>query len=293
MTATLLKITGTFGATQFGKLSRDPVLDGAKGGALFGFDVSFPWSFPHEDVPADGALVRDLAERANGGFYRPESQAEIIALAGGGIDLYDLTADGCVVRGPAGCLAPLEGDQEYLILGWAKLPSAEDWNGGSVVSPIFTCSGANSYSSDTDLVTVAQSNTPRLYCSRQLSVGSQQSPSLGITDLAPYYGAVTQWAFWRTADECGMRMKSANGDETVTGAAGAVNSGSFATLSPQWGVPEAFNQHGQGTGSAPEHEAAGHRLYRGYIENLAASGRDPVAVLDEDWDFVTGLERYS
>lgn len=39
--------------------------------------------------------------------------------------------------------------------------------------------------------------------------------------------------------------------------------------------------------------AAKYRIYRGLIENLHTSGRDPVALAAEDWDFVTAAGRYS
>lgn len=293
MTATLIKSGGTFADAPFGRLTRDPVLDGAGDGALFGFDAAFDWSFPYDSTPANAAPVLDLAENADGGFYRPAGQAGIIALNGGGIDLYNLTEDGCEVRGPAGCLTSLEDEQEYLILGWAKMPTSGNWNTGAVISPIFTCSGGNGYDASADLLTISQSNVPRFSSSRQISVGSQQSPNLGHTNLTPFYERITQWAFWRTADECGLRMKSSLGEELITGDAGALNSGSLSALMPRWGVPEAWNQHVTG-GSSTAHRAAGHRLYRGYIENLHASGRDPVEVLDMDWDFIARLgSRYS
>lgn len=95
------------------------------------------------------------------------------------------------------------------------------------------------------------------------------------------YGQLTQVAMWRTADEFGLRLKTVDGQNGQTAAAGAKDTADFSTAVGAFGVPKGFWTTAGLT--ADELDAVKFRLHRGFVENLARSGRDPVDVLDADW----------
>ncbi|MGR1582427.1 hypothetical protein ACSSNL_13295 [Thalassobius sp. S69A] len=296
----LITVPGVSSAANLQKLTRDPVLKGAGNGALFGFDLSFDWSYDAETAPANAKTVRSIASAWDA------TDAEILAAAGevqiragqtltnagGGLDFSAVTRDANVVRGPAGVLAPLQAAQEFCVISWFKMPSQADWNSGSTIAPIFTTSDANGYPAGPDLLTICQEDDPLISARRQTN-GAGTIEKLEIADLTNFYGQVTQVMYARTASQSYFRLKSALGEVTVTGAAGALNTGDLTGLRPQWGVVEAFNNLLDGSSFAEHQDASNYRLYRGYIENLAVSGRAPIALADESWTKVSAMHDYS
>lgn len=272
------------------KQARDPILRGANGGALFSFDLSFPWCYDALTSPTDAKVIKDMSETSDGQLVLRAGQS--LANAGGGIDFSGVTNDGVILRGPFGCLAPLQADQEFAVLTWMKMPAAVDWNTGATIAPFFTASGANSYTAGPDLLTLCQKMTPSLSARRQTN-GASTVAELEVSTLTGFYGRVTQVLYARTASATILQMRSSENILTVTGAAGALNSGNFSALAPRWGVVEAFNNLVDGSSFAQHRAAAKYCIYRGHIENLKASGRAPLALAAEDWDFVAGAGRYS
>lgn len=270
-------------------LRRDPILNGDQGGVKFLFDLSFRWCHPG-DTPVDGDVIRDISGTGDGDFDLVSGQS--VSFSGGGFDFTSLTAEPAVVRGPAGCLSSIHGGNQYfMVVGWEKLPSLSDWNtSASLATSFCTTTGNPGYTApEADMLTVAQVNTPSFAARRQTDGGSTVA-ALTQTSLANFRGQVCQWGFWRNAAGIGFRVKSALGTASLTGAVGSANSGNFAAKQPQWGVPESFNNL---AGSAAHQNAANRRLYRGWVEDLEISERDPLTVLDADWTFCTGLGRYS
>lgn len=84
-------------------------------------------------------------------------------------------------------------------------------------------------------------------------------------------------------------MKSTNGTEAITKAVGADNNQDFSGNTFVFGRNVGFS--GGGPGVLPS--LSGLRLYRGFVENLARSGRDPLTVLDADYAAVTKRAAFS
>lgn len=278
----LWRVPGVSTRPGLAKMARDPLLRGANGGALFGFDTAFSWSYDPTTPPANAKQVRDLAEIGNGDLSIREGQA--LGYAGGGLDFTGATHDGVVLRGPAGALADLQDHQEFAWLAWMKLPTEANWNAGSTIAPIFTTAGPNSYTAGPDLLTLAQTSAKALTARRQTN-GGATTANLEIGTLAAFYGQVTQILFARTASETLLQMRTAGSTVTVTGPAGALNTGNLSALRPQWGVVEGLNNLVDGSSSLQHRAATAYRLYRGYLENFHVSGRNPLDLADLDWQF--------
>lgn len=264
---------------------RDPLLKGDNGGVRYAFDTAFGFSYPGGPIasrpapgaPANGAVIYDIAERGDGAVLL--SGAGPIAYAGGGFDVTATLAAGCAVEAPAAATADLlvpagEDDvtQNYLIMTYIKLPEAANWPTGSGISSLFS---VGNYTTEAALLTLSMGNgvTGRISVRRQLT-GSTNESTLQLTD-AGAAGQVCQIACWRNGAEQGIRLKRASGVTKATIAVGADNTQDFSARRAQFGRPVAFG----GTNAAYN----GVRVYRGAIENLARSLRDPVAVLDADW----------
>ncbi|RWB96505.1 MAG: hypothetical protein EOQ56_25630 [Mesorhizobium sp.] len=260
------------------KLRRDTLLDGlAAGGVPFLFDLAFAYGWPSLAAPIDGSAIVDLAEVANGTVEIKAGQT--VSYAGGGFDFGALTDDPADIKAPAGCLSSIfSGNQYFMVAFYMKLPTSGNWNSISAIAPMFLTSTAL-YLTEADMVTIAQANQPQLQARRQTD-GGAGIVSLSVTPDATIYDQVCQVAFWRHAAGTGLRVKSALGSKIATGAVGVKNTGDFSLKRPQFGVPDASNAL---AGSVPHRNAAKTRLYRGWIENLEISGRDPLTVLDADW----------
>ena len=176
-------------------------------------------------------------------------------------------------------------DSFFLVCGYFKLPVQSDWNTISALAPFFACTdGASGYTTpEADLLTIAQQiagGNPRLLARRQTNGGT------GVDDMvvdpsAAAFGKFAQISYWRNATGRRLRLRTSATDQfSIAGAVGVNNSGDFSQKRARWGVPESFNN----LASAEAHRAASNtRLYRGFIEDLSTSERDPVAVLDADW----------
>lgn len=286
----VIKSPRTSSASGLLKLRRDEMLLGAgTSGVPFMFDLDNDWCFPTASSPADGDTIKDLAEVGDGDLQLVAGQS--FATAGGGLNFAPLTADPAVVRGGAGLAAIASGSQRFMVVIWARLPSSADWNTDAIIAPLFTtAAGAGGYTAEPDMLTIAQMNAPALTFRRQTGGSNVASLNIFEPDLNNHQTRVSQIAYWRTASEIGARVRSSGGTTVVTGAVGSNNVDDFSGKRPRWGVSEAFNN----LAGIPAHQdAANWRLYRGWVENLESSQRDPLTVLDRDYAFVTSRGVFS
>lgn len=267
--------------------ARDATLKGVlNSGVRFFFDLAFPWCYPGgalvgrpaAGAPSNGATVQDMSEHANGNIAEP---AGAIDYAGGGIDLTNGQNAPAGVIAPAAALADIATAyagkvQRYLVVGYVKLPTSANWNASGT---ILTIMGEGSYSTGASLISISQNSGGTLQLRRQTAAGVAETIG-SLTPAAGDYGSVVQIAAWRNDAGQGFRLKSANGAVLVTAAVGADNTQDFSAKQFCWGRPNAFT----GVSSTAALTAlSGFRVFRGWIENLARSGRDPVTVLDADW----------
>lgn len=250
----------------------------AVNGVEFLFDLASLLSWPSLGTPANGDAVKDIAGGPDGAVAISAGQS--IAYAGGGFDFSANTADGQLVTAPAGSLQSIHdaANDYFMVAFYAKFPVAGDWNVETTMSPFFCCTtGSAGYTGESDLVTIAQGSGGNLTSRRQTNGGSASS-NINVS-AAAHYGLLTQVAYWRNAAGATLHLKSSAGVTVGTDVVGADNTGDFSTKVPRWGITESFN-----TPSLPGHlNAWNWRLFRGWIEDLTVSGRDPATVLDADY----------
>ena len=97
--------------------------------------------------------------------------------------------------------------------------------------------------------------------------------------MTPHYGLLAQIAYWRTATATVLQVRTSAGTVSATAAQGALNAADCSATTPRWGIPGSFVDFSQ----ASQRTARNFRLYRGGIENLALSGRDPAVVTNAGW----------
>lgn len=277
MDTTVFKTAGTSALPGLPKLRRDmSILPGDNGGLKFAFDLAWQWSWPSLAAPVDGNVIKNMAETGDGDVLYTTAG---VTYAGGGWDFTGIAGDSCAARGPA-CLGSIwAASQHFLVCSWVKLPSSADWNSTGTIKSLFHAS-AFQYTGGPDLLTLAEVTTGKTIDARRQTNGSTTA-TLTVAPGANQFGQVCQLAYWRNATGTGLRLKSALGQKLATGATGADNVGDFSALRPQWGAPIAFSPNDKG------------RLYRGFIEDLHVSGRDPLTTLDADFAAVTARAVFS
>lgn len=258
-------------------LKRDPLLSGDKGGVRFVFDAGFSFSYPG-GPPSNGSIVRDVAEVADGEFVLASGQS--VGFKGNGFDFSTLTATGPTdadnyVNGGVGSWNGIFPKQEFLVCVYMRLPTEADWQAASII-PFFASSDIG-YVSEPDPILGCFTALKRFEFRRQTGLNAH-SP-VTVTPNADHYGQVCQVAFWRNATGIGARVRGASSTKLTTAAAGALNTADFSTCRPKFGSPPPFTS-GATSGAVTTRNF---RLYRGFLENLNLSGRDPVAVLDADY----------
>lgn len=284
--------------------ARDASLVGvANDGVRFMADAAFPWCYPGGPLdgrpaagtPTNGAVIYDMAEQADGSFALPASG---VTYAGGGFDFTNSTAltgsrDVGIIM-PASVLADLwtaygGASQQFLFSMWVKLPTLANWNASA---SLLSMAGDLPLTAQPSLFIVTQRSGGVIDVRRQVSSGTSDTGNpLVITPASGDYGSVVQIGVWRTASQQGLRLRSANGIRLTTAAAGAANTQNFS------GNTFCVGRNGASyAGASPTTTLtalSGFRVYRTMMENLARSGRDPVAVLDAAYTAVTARGLYS
>lgn len=270
------------------KAYRDAVLDGANDGVLFLFDLAYRWCWPG-GAPNNGDAVMDIAENANGSMVEHPGQS--IGFASNGFDFGTLTAGASYLQIPAGVAGSIwGGEQFFAVTIYLTLPEKDDWNplSGLLAFLCFT-SNPGGYTAEADLLTIAQAGggSKQLTARRQLSGGSDNT-SLTITPKDDDYGGLVQLVYWRNAAGQGLRLKSENGAVVQSIGPTASNTGDFSAKSGRLGIGPSFWP----TAAANLDTVGGaknFKVHRGWIEDSAKSGRDPLLVADADWGRVSGL----
>lgn len=237
-----------------------------------------------------GSAVSSLSLTAGGTLY---TGGALVVITGGGgtgatgtatvvagvVTALNLTAGGTgYTSAPTVTIVP--NAQQFLACCYVKLPTTANWMTATNYALPFLgwATSAAGYSGGSDLVQISQSNfgsLQRVHLARQVN-GSSVGDVVLVPNAADF-GSVVQLAMWRNAAGVGVRIRSANGIVAGTSTVTAPNIGNFSGLTGKAGIGPANWANAIGTG------AKNWRLYRGFIENLLTSGRDPVAVLDADY----------
>lgn len=283
-------------------------------GVRFLFDLAFGYCYPGgpllgRPAPADpehGAVITNMTRQGSGdgsgSVAIATSLGSEISYAGGGFDLSLAQAGG--VAGPTGLLGPAAAladiwtaapagaanpgnSQHFLWVGYFKLPAVADWPATDGIAPLFSAAdGIAGYSGFADILTVnLDVGSPYLIeARRQVSIGSLEA-TIALQPAAGDYGNLVQLAYWRNEMGSVFRLRSGAGTVQSPATVYAANTADFSAERPCWGHPNNFRGDAVGY--------AGLRLYRGWLENLARSGRNPSAVLDADWDDVVRRGQFS
>lgn len=267
--------SGISTAPNLSALRRDPLLSGDNGGVLYISDFAFPWSYS-PGAPTSGKIIRDLSEQRDGTYLLTGGQT--VTHAGGGLDYSAATVKNNVELIPASALAAVFAQQYFLFSAYFKLPAKADWKTeGGMCALVQSSPSDNGFQATPDLLTIgmAAPNILRFY--RQRDATNQDANFLTVDDSQ--FGTVCQVAYWRNAAGKGARIRNAGTTVLQTGAAGTNNTQDFSGQTLKIGMPPGF----WGSPLAgSDLNARKYRHYRTFLENLAVSGRDPVAVLDAD-----------
>ena len=267
----------------------DPVLTGANSGVRFLFDLGFGACYPGGAFdgraapgnPANSALVEDMS--GNGDGQAVIASGQTVTYAGGGFDFSAVTANNSFVEGPAAVSADLFAQQHFMFVAYVKLPSDSDWATVAAVRPFVSVGDGNYGPSVPGVAALGMSTsggTKFLAMARQTNGSTLQTVNLTLP--SGYVGTITQVACWRNASQCGVSMRNATeGRTSTTAAASTANVGDFSAVKPKFGVGPNGWSASLATGN--DAAASNFRLYRGFVENLNRSSRDPLTVLDADW----------
>lgn len=277
----VIRIPTTITDTSAPQLVRDELLVGDSGGVQFLFDLANQYVWPGGN-PTNGATVRDLSSHARDGSVAIGGGA--VTLAGGGFDFSGVTSFDDFIAGPAAAAANLyDGTQHWLVAFYIKLPSTGDWVASGSVQPWFQL---GRYASQPDLVMIGPESAGQAVSVRRQTASGTAATIASIAPNASDHGTVVQLAAWRTASGCAARYKGAAATTKATAAVGSNNTQDWSARAPTWGIASTFWGGTPGTCRKV-------RIYRGWIENLATSGRDPETILDADWTRTVARAVYS
>ncbi len=261
-------------SSYIGLLKPDPMLyDDVNGGVRFEYDFGFyagsgaRYCLPGGAV-SQGAAVTDISGRANGTIGAAGSS--LPSMIGNGLDTTGAAASSGDqgVIGPADTYANISaGNQYFLAVQYLLMPASANMP-TSGFNPVFANSDGG-YNAVPDPLTIGfyyASSTPYIQAYRQTAVGA--TSMLQTSGLANFFGQLTQIAYWRNAAGVNFRLKSALGVNLQTGSVGSANTANFAACTPIFGLPKAYNN---GFNKM--------RTYRGWMEDLQISGRDPAAAV--------------
>ncbi|MBP0438397.1 hypothetical protein [Tianweitania sediminis] len=270
-------------------LTRDPLLrDDYNRGVKWLFDLARPLCYGGASPVVNGAPVKNLAEAftdasgaiPNGQFIVTAGQT--LPFADGGVDFSGITANGVYLEGPSAAAAAIwANSQYYLGCLYVVLPSSADWETSSGIRAFISwTTNVNGYALAPDVFNFGQLTTggqKMLFMYRQKALNSVDGKQIAVP--ATEFSQFAQIATWRNATEQRSRIRTANGMTWSTSTSpGTDNTVDFSTTKPLVGI------HGIGSSTVSTTNAKKWKLHRGFVEALGLSGRDPVAVLDADWE---------
>lgn len=276
-------------------LYRDELIKDDNNGVKLLFDFGFGWSYPAGNIPRpliqnpiNGSLVRDMSNVKHDGVVDLPSGLGITMTHDGHSIVKNKGAqyNYSVVNAP-NVLSSFTGSTNYIVCAYVKVASLTDWNaaGSAIASFISAADYGKTYLDGPELVLInttpksVDGTTGTIGARFQTAIGSMVA--LGITlpaGLGLYNDDLVQIAAWVSNGKCNLRIKSNLFEQTAS----AVYAGNSATVSA--------NSIGFETGKGRfGGVSVPHKLYRGFVENLDISGRDPVEVIDAD--FVRSVAR--
>jgi len=260
-------------------LMNDQLLFGDNGGVQFIADFANSYSYPTAAAPVNGTHVLDVSKRAaDAAWIVPAGQT--LGWGGNGVDFTPVTDKNMWLGLPATVFASLwaAANQYFIECCYIKVPAQADFASFAGISPLFSACPASTYTTSPEvaLMGMSGSGSPNFTMRRQTALNATEQAN--INTIASDYGMLAQISCYRTAAGFQASIRTASGRRysgLISG--GANNTVNFSAAQAGFGPTSAFGL--SGTTADKKWKA-----YRCWIENLAISGRDPVTVLDADWN---------
>lgn len=283
-------------------VSGEPYFANDNNGVLVRAPLFMPWSYPGGSyagrpapgAPADGAIVRNVA-RAVGRIV----QADCIVRNGGGIgfDKGALTLQGATGRGryleiPAAMNADIWANKHpvngayFLEVAWFIWPDTSTWTGHStgVHAPIINTCGTDAaptayYATTPERVFAGIKVDGTVQASFQTALNVTTDLQIGSVNANLHRGKATRLSLCRYSGGLFIEMRSSGGKTTTTAALNAVNTVDYSASKTKVGVTTTsqWEANGMNLSGAP------FKLIDYWCENLYRSGRDPIAVLESEY----------
>jgi len=271
---------------------KDQYLNGAGAGALALWDTAYAGSYAKAataSAPVAGDVIRDLAGKGDGvvsliGAAPTGGQTKMPAYAGGGFDFSGLTHVGSEIAFPSVIAEHIRAQANcyFLEMIYVRLPTQAQWiaagNQGRIPLACFTDSPTGS-ATQSELADIFMSyNGTSCKLNAFIASGASYVLVSSADMLSSEFGQLVQVSVYRTAAGVFLRHRSAARFDVKTNA--SVTKPSLSLVGRKWHI---------GLGNAFWSAATfpigmqNLRFYRGAMEDLETSGRDPVAVLDADW----------
>lgn len=285
----VLKLKSQFSDSSLPTLERDQLLSNDNDGVRFLFDLAYPFCYVGGN-PINGSVINDIAEKSSGSVAIAAGQT--LANVGNGFDFstLPLTTNATkinMVQSGTDVWATIQAAQEFIVCFYIKMPTLANFSVDANIFSIFSSSTSDvGYVDSPDPVTIAQAAGPAMSFRRQTAIGTIDGMSVSP---ALHHGNITQVAFFRTASGVTARLRSDGGTTETSIASGSDNTATFSSISAKFGLSTPFNS----PTSVAGHVSGRPVLYRGFIENLALSGRDPATVLEDDYIRTTSRNTFS
>jgi len=163
--------------------------------------------------------------------------------------------------------------QHWMTCIYVKLPTLANWWTPATMGPLMKFA-ADQYTVGPEHFLIGVHNAPSLQLRRGTATGTIETISMSAGNLTPHYGLLTQIGAYRTVAGTVLRLRSSGGTTSAALGATAANSQNFGATRCQIG---------SGTGTWPLYGPGAPTIYRGWIEDLAVSGRTPITVLNADY----------
>ena len=272
----------------------DRLLEGANGGVMGLFDLSYSRCYPGAATgrdPVSGDVIKDIATiqvdgsqsaTTHNGAIEVAYDGGIPDYAGNGFDYAAVPIIGTVIATPDIAAHVVAQTEQYWFQKlYLRLPTKAQWHSGSSVRPFsaFT-TDANGFQAEPDLLTIGQAYSAGLLLRAVRTTAAGVYEQLQFAPFDAHFGQVAQILWWRNAAGIGLQLRTAAGGiQSVTGAVGAKTTQDLTGKKWRVGLGTSF---WPGTPGNP----AKFRVFRGWIEDTEASGRDARTVADEDWQRV-------
>lgn len=263
-----------------------------------------PVGRPAAGAPADGAVIYDSCNLADGHFRKAAGQA--VSYAGGGFELKNVTARGCYMEAPASvnadlfAAAPAGSDRVGESQAWAEcayfiMPDPRLWTGISptVLYPILSSvvDGASYYGSSAERAWVGIKQDGTMEATFQQSIGATlnthfKSITLGLVNTLPHVGRLTQLLVYRKRDgTIGVRIKSSAGTYSPATSTATANTEDYSARTAKLGITGSTFWPASGL----DIDASPFRVFRHWIGNLSRQELDVIELADEDYADVVAV----